>query len=342
MSASQLVKNIFGSDSDSDEGDGGEDVDVDRATREPSKIARERLGGADASESDDDDDARANEKKGPALHLELLTRDDDGKNDETVGVAKLSNIFAVETEAFDAATFASDDADHIEREFNVVRWRFKKDSREVESNARVVTWSDGSRHLVIGDDALELQERDTGANEEAYLYVRQPGLMQAKQRLSKKITFKPATLESKTHERLTKAIDKKHGYRGSRTMAYATNVDPEKEKEQADAELEKAMRASAALARKQQKMMNEDRDRRYDASRPEAGYSENYYERRGGEDAKADAEERMDEDFLEADAEDEENDDDEEEEQEDASDASGGGDEGRKRRKRAFVASDSE
>jgi RNA polymerase-associated protein LEO1 len=128
--------------------------------------------------------------------------------------------------------------------------------------------------------------------------------------LSSKITFRPATLDSKTHKRLTAAIDKKHGSRATRTMEYVSRVDPEKEKEALDAELEKAARESAALLRKQQKMMKEDRERRYyetgGRAAVDVGYTEAYYERRGGsgdegEDA---AGARMDADFLEAEAED--------------------------------------
>jgi RNA polymerase-associated protein LEO1 len=280
---------------------------------------------------------------------------------EEVKVAKLSNIFGVATEAFDRETFVEEtvevvDADGISRvrmrDENVVRWRKNASTGEVESNARVVTWSDGSRQLVIGDEVLEMNERTVGANEEAYLYLRRPGLMQSQGRLASKLTFRPATLESRTHKRLTAAIDKKHGYRGQRTMEYVSNVDPEKEKEQADAELEKAQRESAALARKQQRMMREDRDRRYDASRPEAGYTENYYERR--DDAgptttttTTAAAARMDEDFLEADGDDDRAggdadmgaaDDDEEDDE----DAEAGANEPKERRKRAFVESDSE
>jgi RNA polymerase-associated protein LEO1 len=135
--------------------------------------------------------------------------------------------------------------------------------------------------------------------------------MQAKGRLSTKLTFRPATLDSKTHKRLTAAIDKKHGHRATRTMAYVSRVDPEREKEALDAELEKAARESAALLRKQQRMMREDRDRRYESSRPEPGYTESYYERRDArEETTTTTGSRMDADFLEdEDEEDEEKDD---------------------------------
>ena len=363
-----LVKNIFGSDSDSDEPEierDGATVSGDRLDQPQPEITHQRKSSLEEYSDDDDMDVARRAPSGPPLHLELpcaVPSVDVARGDgEEVKVAKLSNIFGVATDAFDRDTFVEEtvevvDADGISRvrmrDENVVRWRKNASTGEVESNARVVTWSDGSRQLVIGDEVLELTERAVGANEEAYLYLRRPGLMQSQGRLASKLTFRPATLESRTHKRLTAAIDKKHGYRGQRTMEYVSNVDPEKEKEQADAELEKAQRESAALARKQQRMMREDRERRYDASRPEAGYTENYYERREDAGPSTTAAARMDEDFLEADGDDHGADADDDAGAVDAATAANTGvededeeaaaGEQKERRKRAFVESDSE
>lgn len=346
MASAALVKNIFGSDSDDDSdaeiiaggvatepttkptNENGEDL---AAVQPSSNDANETdvvvprkssLETYDSEDEDGDDANRRSVPRGPPLHLELPCgegEEDDSGNDARAAVAKLSNIFGVNPRAFDAATHATEtvtfvDADGIERmrtsDENVVRWRVNPTSGAVESNARVVEWSDGSRQLFIGDEVLEMTEREAPASDEAFLYLRRPGLMQARGRLSSKITFRPATLDSKTHKRLTAAIDKKHGSRATRTMEYVSRVDPEKEKEALDAELEKAARESAALLRKQQKMMKEDRERRYyetgGRAAVDAGYTESYYERRGGsgdegEDA---AGARMDADFLEAEAED--------------------------------------
>lgn len=346
MASAALVKNIFGSDSDDDSdaeiiAGGGAAATTTKPTNENGEdLAAVQPSSNDANETDvvvprkssletydseDDDGDDANRRsvpRGPPLHLELPCgegeEDDSGKG-ARAAVAKLSNIFGVNPRAFDAATHATEtvtfiDADGIERmrtsDENVVRWRVNPTSGAVESNARVVEWSDGSRQLFIGDEVLEMTEREAPASDEAFLYLRRPGLMQARGRLSSKITFRPATLDSKTHKRLTAAIDKKHGSRATRTMEYVSRVDPEKEKEALDAELEKAARESAALLRKQQKMMKEDRERRYyetgGRAAVDAGYTESYYERRGGsgdegEDA---AGARMDADFLEAEAED--------------------------------------
>ena len=349
MASAALVKNIFGSDSDDDSdaeiiaggvatttepekttNEGGEDLAaVQPSTSDANETdvvvpRKSSLETYDSDDEDGDDASRRSVPRGPPLHLELPCgedeKDDSGRGGNArVAVAKLSNIFGVNPRAFDAATHATEtvtfiDADGIERmrtsDENVVRWRVNPTSGAVESNARVVEWSDGSRQLFIGDEVLEMTEREAPASDETFLYLRRPGLMQARGRLSSKITFRPATLDSKTHKRLTAAIDKKHGSRATRTMEYVSRVDPEKEKEALDAELEKAARESAALLRKQQKMMKEDRERRYyetgGRAAVDVGYTEAYYERRGGsgdegEDA---AGARMDADFLEAEAED--------------------------------------
>ncbi len=364
MATAALVRDVFGSDSDTDDA---------RDAREASTEARDAIESVPArapfksslelDDDDDDADDDANDARhveSTPLHIELASdaRADARETEETAQIAKLSNIFGVAANAFDASTHEEKtttivDADGVERvhakDENVIRWRINPQTGELESNARVVKWSDGSTHLVVGDEFLVARARDV-ADADSFLYRRAPGLMKAHQRLKTKMTFAPATLESRTHKRLTAAIDKRHGARATRTMAYASRVDPEREKEALDAELERAARENAALLRKQQKMMREDRERSGVAAGGsyragvDRGYTESYYERRpaddddargdgdGDDDGDGDAGgDRMDVNFLEAD-------------EEDANaNANANADDGPKaRRKRAFVEDDEE
>jgi len=365
MATAALVRDIFGSDSDSDADDAARataavngDAIESAPTRAPFTSSLEL---DDEDDEYDDDGARKKVDSAP-LDIDLASdaRADARETGETAKIAKLSNIFGVAAAAFDASTHVDEtttvvDADGVERfkasDENVVRWRTNPETGAPESNARVVRWSDGSTHLVIGDEYLKLNERNV-ADVDSFLYRRAPGLMKAHQRLKTKMTFAPATLESRTHKRLTAAIDKKHGSRATRTMEYVSRVDPEREKEALDAELERAARENAALLRKQQRMMREDRERSGVAAEAsyragvDRGYTESYYERRsatretdgdGDDDADAGADaggDRMDVNFLEADEEDAE-----------AADAEKDADEDdapKARRKRAFVEDDEE
>jgi RNA polymerase-associated protein LEO1 len=65
---------------------------------------------------------------------------------------------------------------------NVVRWRYKKrdgdsmeedsETREIESNARIVQWSDGSYTMHVGDETLECKHEAT-ENNVHHLFVKQ-------------------------------------------------------------------------------------------------------------------------------------------------------------------------
>ena len=317
MADVDLVKNIFGSDSEDD--DDGARVATEslenRDDRGRESTFKSSLELPDDAENDEDDPATR--AKGEPLRLELPSAEAGRETieDETK-IAKLSNIFGAEPKPFDAATYRDDgereefvDVDGVTRirtsNENTVRWRMNESTGEAESNAYYVRWDDGTTHLVVGDEYLRCDERPV-ADADSFLYVRKQGLMKAQRRLTTKMTFNPATLDSRTHKRLTAAIDKKHGSRATRTMAYVSRVDPEREKEALDAELERAARESAALERKQAKMMREDRERTgmwSAGGRNDRGYTESYYERRDDAGGDVDAEggaARMDADFLEA------------------------------------------
>ncbi len=364
MATAALVRDVFGSDSDTDDANDARETPTEARDAIESVPARGSFKSSLELDVDDDDaetDAdEARRVESSPLHIELASdaRADSRDRDETAQIAKLSNIFGVAANAFDASTHEEKtttivDADGIERvharDENVIRWRIDPKTGKLESNARVVKWSDGSTHLVVGDEFLVARARDV-ADADCFLYRRAPGLMKAHQRLKTKMTFAPATLESRTHKRLTAAIDKRHGARATRTMAYASRVDPEREKEALDAELERAARENAALLRKQQKMMREDRERSGVAAGGsyragvDRGYTESYYERRPAEeeDERGDGDgdgdgdaggDRMDVNFLEAD----------EEDARANADANANADDVPKaRRKRAFVEDDEE
>ena len=169
MATAALVRDVFGSDSDTDDA---------RDAREASTEARDAIESVPArapftsslelDDDDDDADDDANDARrveSTPLHIELASdaRADARETEETAQIAKLSNIFGVDARAFDASTREEKtitivDADGVERvharDENIIRWRIDPRSGKPESNARFVKWSDGSTHLVVGDEFL--------------------------------------------------------------------------------------------------------------------------------------------------------------------------------------------
>ena len=91
----------------------------------------------------------------------------------------------------------SGDADHKEQ--FVVRWRVSADGK-VESNARLVKWSDGSRTLQVGDEHLDVLQQDLkDINVFAFARHEDSELMEGCFDLSKRFTFRPTSVRSKAH-----------------------------------------------------------------------------------------------------------------------------------------------
>ena len=74
--------------------------------------------------------------------------------------------------------------------------------------------------------------------------------MQAAAKVRSKLVFRPTNLDSKTHQRLTRAIDRKH-VKTSKTMMHIEVQDPERAKEEADREAERLMKEQEALKKRQ-------------------------------------------------------------------------------------------
>ena len=159
-------------------------------------------------DSDDDEDERANvPAAAPPMTIEKALHD-PLISTPIPKLVKLTNIAGVESRPFDAATFEPTEDHHL-KNHNVMRWRRNKDTGAIESNARFVKWSDGTTQLVIGDETLAVSEA-TVEKDHAYVFARHAGAMQARAHVHSKLVFRPATLDSETHRRLTRAVDKKH------------------------------------------------------------------------------------------------------------------------------------
>ena len=222
-----LQNELFGSDSDDDDDapapppsapTGQEPVDGEEADGDD-------VGEAELFGSDDEDEADAAPRRimapsapsAPPLHYELplLPRPEAGSDLYTM---RLPNILSIEPRPFDPLTF-EDAEEEGGRTDNIIRWRETEEGVR-QSNARVVTWSDGSMTLHVGDEVLtaaphkveggnQLFTRHKGSNLECHGLVR------------KKLVLQPASIKSSTHKALTKRIAKNH-VKGGRMLMHTT------------------------------------------------------------------------------------------------------------------------
>lgn len=94
----------------------------------------------------------------------------------------------------------------------IMRWRWTTNAegkRVPESNVRMVEWSDGSRTLMVGEEAFAVREAANAAHTE--LWVRHDrgasDILECQGFLQKKITLRPQSLKSKAHARLAVAAN---------------------------------------------------------------------------------------------------------------------------------------
>ena len=326
MANEDLIKDVFGgsdSDSDSEGGDAGTKADAPKrgaALEDSDDDAPAEAKGEDGApeqqpkfrssledpeqadgDSDDDEDERANvPAAAPPMTIEKALHD-PLVSTTIPKLVKLTNIAGVESRPFDAVTFEPTEDHHL-KNHNVMRWRRNKDTGAIESNARFVKWSDGTTQLVIGDETLAVSEA-TVEKDHAYVFARHAGAMQARAHVHSKLVFRPATLDSETHRRLTRAVDKKH-VKSAQTRMHIEVQDPEAAKDAADREALRLEKDAELLRKKRAAAMRGGGygggTRDGPSARVEAGYAE-YFDRGAG----------LDGDFLEADDDDDDDDDEE-------------------------------
>lgn len=80
----------------------------------------------------------------------------------------------------------------------------------------------------MGSEAFEVTEQDI-AEDHCYLFVRQAQGIQCHGKMDTKLIVRPATLVSKSHQKLTQTIMQKHK-KEKRIKLVAVKMDPEREK----------------------------------------------------------------------------------------------------------------
>ncbi|KAJ9532222.1 hypothetical protein QJQ45_003872 [Haematococcus lacustris] len=203
------------------------------------------------SNSGSDDDGKRRRQLAPPMELDapLIPIPDAS----TICLLRTTNVVAMQPRPFDPATFYEEDTcldasgrHRVPRPVEaVIRWRIRQlpDGRQVrESNARFVRWEDGSMQLLLGDEVLDLPERDiTDTNQ--YLF----SLTGGQAPLTRQLNMRPMSVDSGIHKKVQE-------YVGKRTDKAQKN--PERAHRQLEAAVEERNRSKLNLARKQDRVMS--------------------------------------------------------------------------------------
>lgn len=169
--------------------------------------------------------------------------------DTPVYDAKIPSYLKIQPTRFDAASFSKyvDSLQELPREKltliklreeNTIRWRFNKpadsDSLEMESNAQIVEWDDGSMSLKLGDeffDVIQTKVHDTylttqTKNQEEGNKDSHSSIYLSDGKLSKSFKFVPTSTKSKIHKSFTSALLTSRTRAKPAVQSVFVNVDP--------------------------------------------------------------------------------------------------------------------
>lgn len=195
---------------------------------------------------------------------------------------KLPNFLSIDTREYDPEHYEDEiyDDEVLDNEGgarlklkveNTIRWRKVND--EVQSNARVVEWSDGTMSLYLGSEVFDVNEKSIG--ECSHLFCRQ-GLRQGLQGLAtfnSKLSIRPYSTESLTHRKLTLSLADRSQKTQKIRMLNNPGQDPEVRLSELSKREDDKMKATLRRESKQRRIQE-----RSQMSGPSASYLEPDYD----------------------------------------------------------------
>lgn len=153
-------------------------------------------------------------------------------------VSRVPAFLNLDPQPFDAEKFdeSGKSAEELASETNTVRWTYAANDSTEEgaekvkrvSNARVVTWSDGSQTLMLGNEHFEIKSHPQ--TEPAFITSRQENqdVLATRQLVDQSMSFLPTSISSATHAMLARSLARKQESNQIRVGSVDTTEDPDK------------------------------------------------------------------------------------------------------------------
>lgn len=221
------------------------------------------------------------------------------KTGSNPSLVKMPNFLDIDPKPFDHATYIDvheqdDDSarDELGRKRiklkveNSIRWRYSKDDDgeytkkengefAKESNTNIVTWSDGSQSLVVGDQIINLVRQDIKAKHSG-LFIIAPSeeqdtpCVQAISMFDERVALKPYSTKSRLHEQLTRSVAVTAGIR-AKVKEILVDKNPE-------TQVEENRKKALERARKEQMERNKLERAQQAAREQNMGMTSRFYE----------------------------------------------------------------
>ncbi|KAK9385465.1 Leo1-like protein-domain-containing protein [Lipomyces mesembrius] len=188
-----------------------------------------------------------------------------------INVTRIPNFLNVDYSAFDPDSYLEnaaniqaegEEAAELRQQLraevnNTIRWRYTRDefgNPQIQSNARILRWSDGSLSLKLGSEVFDINKKSIADTYIAASHDQQE-IVQFHAKIASSMTLVPTSTASLTHMRLSKAIARGN-VKVSNIHDIATTEDPEKMKREAEKAEESKIRARKKLDNKRRQREN--------------------------------------------------------------------------------------
>merc|ERR1711874_411732 len=154
---------------------------------------------------------------------------------------KLPNFLSVESRPYDQETYEDEMDEEMTQDEegrarlklkveNTIRWRQGVDKEsglpKMESNARVVRWSDGSLSLHLGSEIFDVHKQPLQSDFN-HLFIRQGTGLQGQAVFRTKLSFRPHSTDSQTHKKMTLSMADRSSKTSGIKVISQVGVDPE-------------------------------------------------------------------------------------------------------------------
>lgn len=201
---------------------------------------------------------------------------------------KLPNFLSIDCRPFDPETYEDEieDEDCLDEEGrarlklkveNTIRWKigFDKEGKAIkESNARMVKWSDGSYSLHLGDEIFDVHKQPLQGDFN-HLFIRQGTGLQGQAVFRTKLSFRPHSTESFTHQKMTRSMADRTNKAAGIKVISQVGPNPEANRYKRVKEEEEKLRADVRRDSKMKRVKERAPGGRLSAGYLEGGDSDN-------------------------------------------------------------------
>nr|XP_009859183.1 uncharacterized protein LOC494392 isoform X1 [Ciona intestinalis] len=240
----EKVSNLFGDADDisSSDEEKQETVEAMEEEEEEEEVVHRRSRITD--DEDEVEEQQEQEKESMETRIEVEIPKIMTDLGSAIHFVRFPNFISVEARPFDPAVYEDEiEEDELLDEEgrtrlklkveNTMRWRKYVDENGIElleSNSRLVRWSDGSLSLHLGSEIFDVHQMSLQGDHN-HLFIRQGTGLQGQAVFKTKLTFRPHSTKSATHKRMTSRLAMRHNQNQQKVRVLPiAGQDPESRK----------------------------------------------------------------------------------------------------------------